>query len=618
MKNILTKIKAIRGFKWWLLTAIIFVILVILVLVGNAILNDKYENKFLRGTKISGVDVSNLNVEEAKAKIEKRIDFINRRGFVYVTETKTVVVYPTVTAIESTDSSYTLIDWDIDQGLQQIALEQSNNSLNNFFNKLLVLIAGKEFTLPYLWHEQQHLEILQNNFADILSTKQEASFKLINNDLEIVPEQIGRTFDYEQAMEHTLVHIENLLNEDIDLTIKEDKPVITTTTINSLRNDILNTTYRGWIYLTFETKDWGVETDIWKQWLEVKIGLDGKPYVGFNQTAFDQYLVESGIKETIETPIQDAKFNLTNGKVTEFISSQEGRSINLEETVLKLEQVIQNPGELEVALEVQTVQPKVYNEEVNNLGIVELLGTGESDFQYSPVNRVHNIGVGATTLNGVLIAPGEEFSLITALGEIDGEHGYKQELVIKGNQTIPEYGGGLCQIGTTVFRGAIASGLPITMRRNHSYRVSYYEPAGTDATIYNPWPDLKFINDTGHHILIQTRIEGTKLYFDYWGTSDGRIVMLTEPVIYNIVAPPEKKIIKTIDLTPGQEKCTERAHNGADAKFDYTVQYPNQAEPVETIFTSHYIPWQEVCLIGVTEAEWLAEQTTASSTIEEL
>ena len=108
--------------------------------------------------------------------------------------------------------------------------------------------------------------------------------------------------------------------------------------------------------------------------------------------------------------------------------------------------------------------------------------------------------------------------------------------------------------------------------------------------------------------MIQARIEGVKLYFDFWGTEDGRIAITTEPEIYNIVTPPEKKIIKTTEIPVGTEKCTERAHNGADAKFDYSVQYPDEPEPVEETFYSHYRPWQEVCLFGVTEEELLAEQ----------
>jgi len=142
------------------------------------------------------------------------------------------------------------------------------------------------------------------------------------------------------------------------------------------------------------------------------------------------------------------------------------------------------------------------------------------------------------------------------------------------------------------------SGLPILERQNHSYRVSYYEPAGTDATIYNPKPDFRFINDTGNHILIQTYINGDELIFEFWGTKDGRKVVQTKPVIYNITSPPPTKYIETADLPPEKIKCTERAHNGASTSFDYTVTYPNN-EVKETVFDSHYRPWQEVCLVGV-------------------
>jgi len=156
-------------------------------------------------------------------------------------------------------------------------------------------------------------------------------------------------------------------------------------------------------------------------------------------------------------------------------------------------------------------------------------------------------------------------------------------------------------VATTVFRSALGSGLPITSRRNHSYRVSYYEPAGTDATVYDPWPDFKFLNDTNNYVLIQSRIEGNDLYFDFWGTEDGRISTTTYPVIYNITPPPPTRIVETDELEPGQRKCTESAHNGADAYFDYIVTYPEGATTTprqEVRFNSHYIPWQEVCLVG--------------------
>ncbi|MCD4761130.1 VanW family protein, partial [bacterium] len=538
----------------------------------------------------------------------KRIDFRNRRGFVYVFSAKTVTIYPNLSAIESPDSSYSLISWDINKTLIELNDSQHNNQLNNLLNKIQILLAGQDVPLYYSWDREQHQEILESNFSDLLNDKQESIFIFTEDGLEILPEQIGQTFDYHLAMSRTEEMIEDLMSEDIKLDIIEDRPEINSAVLESFRDQIINISNRGDLSLSYEESNWMIDNEIWRDWLKLEgNGLEHYD-LKIDKDFFVEYLESFGIKEDLEVPVQDAKFKLVDSRPAEFMHSQNGLTINIDNSLELINNALITSGELEVALVVEVVEPNVANQDVNDLGIVELIGTGESNFRGSPVNRVHNIGVGADTLQGVLIAPDEEFSLMTTLGEIDGASGYRQELVIKGNETIPEYGGGLCQIGTTVFRAALRSGLPITQRRNHSYRVSYYEPAGMDATIYSPWPDLKFKNDTGRHILVQARIEGTQLYFDFWGTRDGREIILTEPVIYNIVSPPEEKIIKTTDLEPGQRKCTESAHNGADAKFDYSVQYPGQAEPVEETFHSHYVPWQKVCLLGVTEEELLAEQ----------
>lgn len=584
---------------------VVFLLLAVLTWGADLAFANNYQDKFLPNVEIAGIDIGNLNMEEARAKLDKRIDFMNRRGFVYISPLKTVTISPSASGLESAESLSLVVFWDIDKSLAKVTAWQKQASL---FAKLQRFFAKKYFAVHYNWNREEHAKILHDSFSDVLEDKQEASFSFVDADiLDIVDEKAGQTFDYDRALQDTQNQIEDLISTDIQLTIVEDRPLITAQVLKEHEQEILSFAKRGDLYLVFENKDWNVPNSTWRNWLKLKQGL-GKYYVGINQEKFEKYLEDSGIAEVVNVPVQDARFSLENGRVAEFKSSQAGRTIQIEETLQKLEEIVNQAGELEIALSVETVQPTIHNDEVNDLGITEIIGTGESDFSGSPVNRVHNINVGADTLHGILIKPDEEFSLIEALGDIDAEAGYRQELVIKGDKTIPEYGGGLCQIGTTVFRATLASGLPVTQRRNHSYRVSYYEPAGTDATIYDPWPDYRFKNDTGHYVLIQARIEGTKLYFDFWGTEDGRVAMTTQPEIYNIVAPPPTKIIKTTEIPVGTKKCTERAHNGADAKFDYSVQYANQPEPVETTFYSHYVPWQEVCLLGVTEEELQAEQ----------
>ena len=205
-------------------------------------------------------------------------------------------------------------------------------------------------------------------------------------------------------------------------------------------------------------------------------------------------------------------------------------------------------------------------------------------------------------LNGILIKPGEEFSALKALRPFTLADGYWPELVIKGDEIKPELAGGLCQIGSTLFRAAMNSGFPITERRNHSYRVRYYEPpVGMDATIYDPSPDFKFINDTGHYILFTARTEGDNAIFEFYGTKDGRVATTTKPVITNVVPPGEPRYIETDTLPPGEKKKVETAHPGAKAYFKYTVTYPN-GEVKTKDFYSQYVPWKETWLVGVTSS----------------
>jgi len=103
--------------------------------------------------------------------------------------------------------------------------------------------------------------------------------------------------------------------------------------------------------------------------------------------------------------------------------------------------------------------------------------------------------------------------------------------VIKSGKLVYEYGGGVCQISTTLFRAAVNAGLKITERYPHAFPVRYYNPQGFDATVYPPHPDLRFINDTPGHILIQENIKGNQLTFELFGTLDGREIKIIGPTI---------------------------------------------------------------------------------------
>ena len=231
---------------------------------------------------------------------------------------------------------------------------------------------------------------------------------------------------------------------------------------------------------------------------------------------------------------KDAVFSGTeDGTIT--VSQKEiyGYAMKQDVALTVLTEALQNSNHspLIVSLPGALTEPKIKSADIDKLGVKELIGTGTTNFKGSPKNRIYNIKRALEQFQSIIIAPNEEFSFVHYLGEVDGEHGYLPELVIRNNKTEPEFGGGICQVSSTVFRAAIYSGMKITERRNHSYPVQYYKPYGLDATVYVPKPDFRFQNNTGHHIMMQSEIVGDTLNFRFFGTDDGRTTTLDGPHI---------------------------------------------------------------------------------------
>jgi len=319
------------------------------------------------------------------------------------------------------------------------------------------------------------------------------------------------------------------------------------------------------------------------------------------------------VAKSIDLDPHNAELKVTNGKVSVFQVAKLGSKLDQTKTKVDIKNAIfdrmNEKTASNISLSVVVLKPEITDDAVSNLGLNELVGTGTTDFKKSSSSRVHNIQIGADAINGALLKPGEEFSTLGKLGKIDASSGYLPELVIKNNQTVPDYGGGLCQVSTTLFRAAMNAGLKITERQNHSYRVSYYEPpVGMDATIYDPSPDFKFVNNYDHYIFIQSHIDGTKITFDIYGTKDNRVATVSDPTVYDYVDPPATINTETDTLPAGQTQQAQKPHQGASAKFEYKVVKGDQTLQ-DKIFTSVYVALPEKWLIGVGAAPAPAAST---------
>ncbi|MBM3230697.1 VanW family protein [Candidatus Peregrinibacteria bacterium] len=246
-------------------------------------------------------------------------------------------------------------------------------------------------------------------------------------------------------------------------------------------------------------------------------------------------------------------------------------------------------GVPDVILPVTEIQPTltVHDPELAALGIREVVAIGDSNFARSPAARRHNIAVGAARFNGHLIPQGATFSFNEVLGPVNAAMGYKKELVILGERTLPDYGGGLCQVSTTAYRGIWEYGFPIESRKNHSFAVQYYAPQGTDATIYPPNIDMKFVNDSPGALLMQTHVEGDNAYFIYYGTRDTRESEIVGPYTWNKRAPPPDKFEYTSDIEPGTTRVVGKAVPGLQAAWFRIVRPVNGQEKTEPVFSAY-------------------------------
>ncbi|HUC86954.1 MAG TPA: VanW family protein [Candidatus Saccharimonadales bacterium] len=240
---------------------------------------------------------------------------------------------------------------------------------------------------------------------------------------------------------------------------------------------------------------------------------------------------------SIDQPAQNAVLSWQNNAPVVTQASHPGLSLDQTKATQVIMTALNQAGASRTLTLPTAATPATVNEtDLPSLGINTLISSGNTTFPGSSAARITNVTVGAAKFNNVLLSPGQEFSFGQLLGPVGPAQGYLPGLVILGNEETDQYGGGLCQVATTAFRAALLAGLPINERSNHSYAVSFYTAPygvpGVDATIYYPQVDLKFTNDTGHYILIQTSISGDSLTFNFYGTKTKTGVIIPPHFIY--------------------------------------------------------------------------------------
>ncbi len=220
--------------------------------------------------------------------------------------------------------------------------------------------------------------------------------------------------------------------------------------------------------------------------------------------------------EVLNTEAENAGLTRENGSFTVIPGSQ-GVTVNVKESVDILEKYFsleweEGAGTVEIVADV--VDPKGTEEELSK--VKDLLGGFNTSYASSGAGRSKNVENGANKINGSVIYPGDTFSVYEAVSPFEPENGYELAGSYENGTTVETYGGGICQVSTTLYNAVIRSELEVTERFNHSMIVSYVDPSA-DAAIAGTYKDLKFVNNTKAPIYIEGYTQGRSLYFNIFG-----------------------------------------------------------------------------------------------------
>lgn len=594
-------------------------ILVGVVLVGTltggvTVWAGRYEGRIAPGVSIGDHQFDGQDPEVARQWIQSQVDALMTQGVqVRVNGNQAHVPLSQLVGGDSLD----VVSFDVDAAVQ--ALEDAHHGVGLFGDTTAVLgglFNRKSINIPVTIRSGVLEEVVRATFPGTEQPPQEPTFQFSSSTVTVVPGASGESFAFDPFLVRLTTHLQTLTTGTVALDLIAGEPTVSQAVAETQVAAAQTAVQQPAFVITGidshqKETSWELTGTHLKTML--RPGVDG---LEIDATAFNTFV--DTFSTDVEVAPQNARFEIVDGRAKEFAMSKDGVSIDREATRLALVTAVRNNVPTFTLVTI-TAEPTVTTAQGNDLGIEGVLGVGISKFKGSPTNRIKNIKNGVSLLNGLLIAPDETFSLLNALKPFETSHGYFPELVIKGDKIEPEVGGGLCQIGTTTFRAAMMSGLPIVSRSNHSLVVSYYNDLsngnpGTDATIYDPAPDFQFKNDTGHYILFQAELfeDTQELHFTFWGTSDGRKGSYTPPQVIRWIGVGETRVTETDTLEPGVKKC-QSAHVGADTTFTYSVVRTDGTQE-DVVFDSHYRPLPEICLVGAAAPTETTEPTTTEET----
>ena len=564
-----------------------------------------YFGRILPGVSVAGVDLSGMTVDDAALKL------------------RTTLTYPETGHIVFRDGQNIWVETPAHLGMlfdtaasaeAAARLGRSFNLFGNITDQITAAQTGVDVSPVIIVDQRVAHQYLQRLAAQIDRPVTEASIQV--NGLEVVakPGLPGRALNVDATLVYLGVQMKFFVDGEIELIVMEQAPEISDA---SAQADAARRLLAAPLTLSLpdakigDPGPWQIEPVDLATMLQVgraRIGSNIQYALQLNHEALQIRLNE--IAQNINRRAENARFTFNDEtkQIDLLQPSITGLTMDVPGSMAQVATAIAQ-GQQNVTLKVSVEQPKASDTSTaGQLGITENIQSYTSYFRGSSAARLQNIKAAASKFHGLLVAPGETFSMGQYVGDISLDNGFAEAMIIYNGQTIKGVGGGVCQVSSTLFRTVFLAGLPVNERHAHAYRVYYYEQtaggidtnwAGLDATVYFPLVDFKFTNDTPSWLLMETYFNPIdySLTWKFYSTKDGRTVDWQTTGPQNITQAPDPVVRENPDFKEGEVKHVDYAAQGADVTVNRIVTLEGKILFVDK-FETQYQPWADVCEYG--------------------
>ena len=465
--------------------------------------------------------------------------------------------------------------------------------------------------------------------------KRDITLKLDEYTTTITPEQIEMKFDYADALnkaqniaktnniliDNYQILKTNILKTNINMQITYNKEILSDM-IKNINLEIPEAVKQ----VTYEIND------------DKLIITNGKSGIEVQEDKLEEQIIDN-IKDQLKDVINDIKIptkkveakKIDIEKIHDEIY-KEAKDAYIEDEPFKLH-VEENGLDFNISMEeakriiseekeeyeipLKITKPKVKTEDLGDKIFKQTLSKYTTIYDAGNKSRANNIELACKTINGTIILPGETFSYNKVLGNTTKEKGYQLGGAYVGGKVVQAYGGGICQVSTTLYNSVLYANLEIVERYNHSYAVSYV-PAGRDATVSYGGKDFKFKNNRKYPIKIVANAKNGVVNISLKGIKEDKEYDIEISSRVLSTTPFETTYQDNNTLAEGKQKIIQKGHNGYKSKAYKIVKYNGKVISKTLLSSDTYKPMNRIIEKGTKKNSSKSSDETKSESDEKI